>query len=145
MNAQPEPWDTPDMAYRPNGLSVEQEPLCWLKETGSIGGGYEQTTWGDTSGFPVFTAPVSKQAPVAWISDSPTKGNGKQLHFTKANAWKWSSNITPLYTAPVSKPWVSLTDKQIFSTYEKCTWSNGYVSWTEFARTIEAASKELNT
>ena len=40
------------------------------------------------------------QEPVAWISDSPTKGNGKQLHWTKAEAWRWSSNITPLYTAP---------------------------------------------
>ena len=42
----------------------------------------------------------TKQEPVAWISDSPTKGNGKQLHWTKAEAWRWSSNITPLYTAP---------------------------------------------
>ena len=41
-----------------------------------------------------------KQEPVAWISDSPTKGNGKQLHWTKSEAWRWSSNITPLYTAP---------------------------------------------
>jgi len=27
--AQSEPWDTSDMAYRPNGLSVEQEPVAW--------------------------------------------------------------------------------------------------------------------
>lgn len=44
---------------------------------------------------------IAEQEPVAWISDSPTKGNGKQLHWTKAEAWRWSSNITPLYTAPV--------------------------------------------
>jgi hypothetical protein len=42
----------------------------------------------------------TEQEPVAWISDSPTKGNGKQLHWTKSDAWRWSSNITPLYTAP---------------------------------------------
>ena len=42
----------------------------------------------------------AEQEPVAWISDSPTKGNGKQLHFTKAGAWRWSSTITPLYAAP---------------------------------------------
>ena len=41
-----------------------------------------------------------QQKPVAWMSDSPTKGNGKQLHWTKAEAWRWSSNIAPLYTAP---------------------------------------------
>jgi hypothetical protein len=51
------------------------------------------------------------QEPAAWLSDSPTKGNGKQLHFTKADAWKWSSNITPLYTAPPRKEWVGLTDE----------------------------------
>jgi hypothetical protein len=42
----------------------------------------------------------TEQEPVAWISDSPTKGNGKQLHWTKSEAWRWSSNITPLYTSP---------------------------------------------
>ena len=48
-----EPWDTSDMAYRPNGLSVEQEKLC--KYCGGIGrvvcGGkcmLEQEPW-DTS------------------------------------------------------------------------------------------------
>jgi hypothetical protein len=51
-----------------------------------------------------------KQEPVAWISDSPTKGNGKQLHWTKSEAWRWSSNITPLYTAPTKREWVGLTD-----------------------------------
>ena len=45
--------------------------------------------------------PVTNAEPVAWISDSPTKGNGKQLHWTKAQALKWSSNITPLYAAPL--------------------------------------------
>jgi hypothetical protein len=51
--------------------------------------------------------------PVAWISDSPTKGNGKQLHWTKAEAWKWSSNITPLYTTPPNREWVGLTDEDV--------------------------------
>jgi hypothetical protein len=25
-------WDTSDMAYRPNGLSVEQEPVAWVRD-----------------------------------------------------------------------------------------------------------------
>ena len=54
----------------------------------------------------------TEQEPVAWISDSPTKGNGKQLHWTKSEAWRWSSNITPLYTAPPKKEWVGLTEKE---------------------------------
>ena len=48
----------------------------------------------------------TEQEPVAWISDSQTKGNGRQLHWTKAEAWRWSSNITPLYTAPPKREWV---------------------------------------
>ena len=54
----------------------------------------------------------TEKEPVAWISDSPTKGNGKQLHWTKAEAWRWSSNITPLYTAP-PKQWVGLTEREV--------------------------------
>jgi hypothetical protein len=54
-----------------------------------------------------------KREPVAWISDSPTKGNGKQLHWTKSEAWRWSSNITPLYTAPPKREWVGLTKEDM--------------------------------
>ena len=90
----------------------------------------------------------SEQEPVAWISDSPTKGNGKQLHFTKANAWKWSSNITPLYTAPPSKPWVSLTDEEIIKIVRERGWVQSYLNLTEiieFTGTIEAALRSKNT
>ena len=117
----------------------EQEPVAWLKETGSIGGGYEQTTWGDTSGFPVFTAPPSKQEPVACechrcIKENdlregafplsatrmilcPECGNKRcpkasdhRLACTGSNEPGQEGSI---YTAPPSKPWVSLTDEQI--------------------------------
>jgi hypothetical protein len=27
-----EPWDTSDMAHRPGGLSVEQEPVAWVRD-----------------------------------------------------------------------------------------------------------------
>jgi hypothetical protein len=60
----------------------------------------------------------TEQEPVAWISDSPTKGNGKQLHWTKSDAWRWSSNITPLYTAPPKREWVGLTDEERHSIRE---------------------------
>lgn len=59
----------------------------------------------------------SKQEPVAWISHIPTiKVNGKQLHWTKEQAYKWSSDITPLYVAP--KQWVGLTDEERHSIRE---------------------------
>jgi len=86
--------------------------------------------------------------PVAWISDSPTKGNGKQLHWTKAEAWRWSSNITPLYTAPPKREWVSLTDEEIHDLIyvsQKIDASNSpWFDCLGFYRAIEQALKEKN-
>jgi hypothetical protein len=68
-----------------------------------------------------WNAALAQQEPVAWISDSPTKGNGKQLHWTKSEAWRWSSNITPLYTAPPKREWVGLTLSEAEDFYDKYT------------------------
>ena len=90
----------------------------------------------------------SKQEPVAWISDSPTKGNGKQLHWTKSEAWRWSSNITPLYTAPPRREWVGLTDEEMRECAQAMDAEPLAEGWTElikFARAIEAKLKEKNT
>ena len=85
---------------------------------------------------------LEKQEPVAWISDSPTKGNGKQLHWTKSEAWRWSSNITPLYTAPQKKQWVGLTDGEIDAlAMDEDGLPNSHI---ELARAIEQALKEKN-
>ena len=92
----------------------------------------------------------TEQEPVAWISDSPTKGNGKQLHWTKSEAWRWSSNITPLYTAPPkAAEWAGLTDDEIqdlsyLSQKIDATNSAWFDRWG-FARAIEAKLKEKNT
>ena len=87
-----------------------------------------------------------KQEPVAWISDSPTKGNGKQLHWTKAEAWRWSSNITPLYTAPPKKQWVGLTDDEVFELADTNLYDGGKnYGVLAFAKAIEQALKEKNT
>ena len=79
----------------------------------------------------------TEQEPVAWISDSPTKGNGKQLHWTKSEAWRWSSNITPLYTAPPkAAEWVGLTAPEVQECYD--------LNPARFASRIEAKLKEKN-
>ena len=52
-------------------------------------------------------------------------------------------NETPLYTAPPSKPWVSLTDEEIYY-----IWSISPGDWEDkfaFPRAIEAKLKEKNT
>ena len=91
-------------------------------------------------------APKPEEEPVAWISDSPTKGNGKQLHWTKSEAWRWSSNITPLYTAPQKKQWVGLTDEEVSEIIDREIGFNSCWGPEEaFARAIEAKLKEKNT
>jgi hypothetical protein len=88
-----------------------------------------------------WNAALAQQEPVAWISDSPTKGNGKQLHWTKAEAWRWSSNITPLYTAP-PKQWVGLTDGEIDILSCETVKGNKSVNW--LCKVLEAKLKERN-
>ena len=82
---------------------------------------------------------AQQQEPVAWISDSPTKGNGKQLHWTKAEAWRWSSNITALYTALPKKQWVGLTLNEAEDFYEK------YTDRAELINAIDKFLEEKNT
>jgi hypothetical protein len=84
-----------------------------------------------------------KQEPVAWISDSPTKGNGKQLHWTKSEAWRWSSNITPLYTAPPKREWVGLTDEELKPLCDENHIMFGAYT-VDFIQAIEAKLKEKN-
>jgi hypothetical protein len=84
-----------------------------------------------------------KQEPVAWISDSPTKGNGKQLHWTKSEAWRWSSNITPLYTAPPKREWVGLTDDDVSYFQYQATFCDEFDA-AFMAELIEKDLKEKN-
>ena len=106
---------------------------------------------GKGTGFNYFRAsPITvlrlPQEPVAWVSDSPTKGNGKQLHWTKSEAWRWSSNITPLYTASPKREWVGLTEEEVSEIIDREIGFNSCWGPEEkFARAIEQALKEKNT
>jgi len=84
-----------------------------------------------------------KQEPVAWVSHIPTrKVNGKQLHWTKEQALKWSSDITPLYAAP--KQWVGLTDEELKPLCDENHIMFGAYT-VDFIQAIEAKLKEKNT
>jgi hypothetical protein len=89
----------------------------------------------------------TEQEPVAWISDSPTKGNGKQLHWTKSEAWRWSSNITPLYTAPQKKEWVGLTDEECIKSLPVMPYEYEFnvQALLEYTKIVEAKLKDKNT
>ena len=38
--------------------------------------------------------------PVAWIGDSPSRGNGKRLFWSKSEAYAYANKYEPLYTHP---------------------------------------------
>ena len=126
----------------------EQEPVAHVYRIEP--NGRPCVAWNDASeikvGAKLYAAPrewvgLNHLEPVAWISDSPTKGNGKQLHWTKSEAWRWSSNITPLYTAPPKKQWVSLTDQEVWEAIDDVLEGGG---WLDVARALEQAIKRKN-
>ncbi len=87
-----EPWDTTDMAYRPGGLSMEQDEI--------VPSDYSGVT-GDYSGV---TGDYMEQEPVAWRQSNgiiePVYGVTIPIG-------------SPLYTAPPKREWVGLTDDEV--------------------------------
>jgi len=101
----------------------------------------EEATWRCTHGWLrgeqcEICQSQSAQEPVAWIGDSPTRGNGKRLYWTKGEAYHYATKHYPLFTAPQRKEWVGLTETEIDE-------------WTPeihgVIRSIEAKLKEKNT
>ena len=86
--------------------------------------------------------------PVAWIGDSPTRGNGKRLFWTKGEAYHYATTHYPLYTTPPQRTWVGLTDVEWEAMYDKFAKYQEYGAfasgWDKFTRAIEAKLKELN-
>jgi hypothetical protein len=89
-----------------------------------------------------------EQEPVAWMSSD--------------KAWMWSDyskalaavahnprlTLIPLYTAPPQRPWVGLTDAEIWSTVSRIGTADSNVNPYQIlndARAIEAKLKEKNT
>jgi hypothetical protein len=85
---QAKQWDTSDMAYRPGGLSVEQEKLC--KYCGGIG-----RVVCDGRCMP-------EQEPVAWMTNSEQDVTAEFL-FSHVQT---QIHKIPLYEAPPKREWV---------------------------------------
>jgi hypothetical protein len=86
----------------------------------------------------------TEQEPVAWMYEWDSR---KHLTFTDQRfveqAHPHFNKSTPLYTAPLKKQWVGLTDEEhdsIKRNYHDMTWT-----LEMFARAIEQALKEKNT
>ena len=91
-----------------------------------------------------------EQEPVAWMH---TTGTG-HVYFRKKPQDK-VFNPQPVFTAPQKKPWVELTDEEIYATYDEAvslvnaTWSNdfgtvGLMFPIAFYELLEAKLKEQN-
>ena len=85
---------------------------------------------------PAHVLAQPEQKPVAWLY------NG-HLHECDPSDWA-ESEVKPLYTAPPSKPWVSLTDEEIEVIAKRLMDDKTYCS-LHFAVAIGAALRSKNT
>lgn len=119
----------------------EQEPDNWWDNKE-----YVKERFGDNAkivgvkhGLPAgsFKQPQPKQEPVAWVKDGVLWNSDLPEKFTGG-----------LYTAPPSKPWVSLTDEEMDECIKKADYNQGQYKrtqyWAHLATAIEAALKERN-
>ena len=81
-----------------------------------------------------------EQKPVAWMYTSQYKGNESYItrYQTDLTTYK-AVDVWPLYTIPLQRPWVGLTDEELIELSE-----SGLYLW-ELWRAIEAKLKEKNT
>ena len=147
IEAAPQPWDTSDMAYRPGGLSMEQEGIV-PSDYSSQAGDYSSQA-GD----------CLEQEPVAWMRSDGT------LLFADGNVFAVGQAF---YTAPPkrefvcstglchfdgewksNREWQGLTDEEIFDVIRSLCIDNETaemlidISMDEY-RAIEAKLKEKN-
>lgn len=87
----------------------------------------------------------AEQEPVAWVRDltSPSTHCVTSLKYLSIADTDAGVKYIPVYTAPPSKPWVSLTQDGLLEIVNQCRWKR--MSQIELARAIEAALKEKNT
>ena len=123
----------------------EQEPVAWLHPDRKV---YvivpSKLAWFDKP-IPLYTAPPSKQEPVAWVKEGKVRVGFGRIEERKYVQFDQTLPIgTKLFAAPVSKQeWVSLTDDEISRVWHKHLWESPSPH-KDFARAIEAKLKELN-
>jgi hypothetical protein len=147
-----------DLCYAPNVIPAlrqaiaeaeqEPEPVAWMTineygEEDDIH--YENPEGHLLEGWtykPLYTHPPSVQ-PEGWV-----KIDEVREHFNSVGCgtiYKTAGeDRVPLYTTPLKREWVELTDKQIDDIMRPLTQNQPY-SWRLFARAIEAKLKEKNT
>ena len=88
----------------------------------------------------------SSQEPVAWFIDVTTDGLSTQDYQVAAKEyWGNLSICFPLYNTPPKRPWVGLTDEDVFAVVKKLQTLYHRPPIAIFAQGIEATLKEKNT
>ena len=135
------------------GDETEQEPVAWMyvNEDGEC----EQIEYGvSTVEAPyitlLYTAPPSKQEPVAWVKEGKVRVGFGRIEERKYVQFDQTLPIgTKLFAAPVSKQeWVSLTDEEIHKDEKIMVANIGYgatfETLRELVKAIDAKLKEKN-
>ena len=84
-----------------------------------------------------------KHEPVAWygVDDGGEKYLGWDKHDLHDEGFAWT---VPLYTAPLKKEWVGLSDEEKYDVLEGATGDGGRVYYDTLFRSYEAKLKEKN-
>ena len=112
-----------------------QEPVCPACKAGVL---YECVAC-SSNNYP----PQGAQKPVAWMYDWLCEGKlitGWIAHSDSKIHQLMGSNIRPLYTAPPQRPWVGLTDDEVY----KIAFTLEGEHWKKIANAIESKLKEKN-
>ena len=118
----------------------EHEPVAWIGHSGNLA--YSKNSFMPSVRHlskPLYTAPPSKQEPVAWVKEGKVRVGFGRIEERKYVQFDQTLPIgTKLFAAPVSKQeWVSLTDEEV-------KMFDARLSGSGVAREIEAALKEKN-
>lgn len=154
-----EPWDTTDMAYRPGGLSMEQEHESRItslevrvaKLEKPMTEHEKQLMAGQRSLLRTTEPPKQpEQNPVAYLYHDTVSAEfanpltDSTLLVLACDRKPNGRNETPLYTASPKREWKGMTDKEMRHIRNQFAWNIAPEYFSVFARAIEAKLKEKN-
>lgn len=92
---------------------------------------------------PLYTAPPSKQEPVAWITRRTGDGGVVLSGYETCDPTDYDA--TPVYTATASKPWVSLSDEAAIKIVRKLGWGQSDFDVAEILEVVKAIDAALRS
>jgi hypothetical protein len=124
-----EPWNPDDMAYRPDGLTVDQTLEKMSVNAREVGLDYE---------------PEKAQEPFGSVDSTDLQGfiSDDYSHILVYPKGSYPEGGVELYTAPLKREWVGLTDDEINNLNLP---ESGTATVRDLVKLIEGKLKEKNT